>query len=233
MPRAAEAGARGIAPERRHHNSGVHKYRIGYLTLVLALLVVWTTSCQPARSATEPPTAPPLATLTPTSVPRPPLNPLTGLEVADPALLKMPAVLISISHFPATARPQSGLSFAPFVYEFYITEGATRFLGVFHGEWPEAEVPVSGGAAPRTGPFAKTGTLIGNRVWYDTVANGVQDPGEGGIAGLWVNLYDEFGAPLAQTTTDTNGFYGFSVAPGRYWVEFGRPDHLTFVTPKA
>ena len=64
----------------------------------------------------------------------------------------MPAVLISISHFPATARPQAGLSFAPFVYEFYITEGATRFLAVFHGEWPAPEIPVRGGCEPRLGP---------------------------------------------------------------------------------
>ena len=32
-------------------------------------------------------------------------NPLTGQPVADPSLLELPAVLISISHFPASARP--------------------------------------------------------------------------------------------------------------------------------
>jgi hypothetical protein len=38
---------------------------------------------------------------------------LTGQLAADPALLKTPALLISISHFPALGRPQAGLSFAP------------------------------------------------------------------------------------------------------------------------
>src|SRR5512146_2764791 len=67
------------------------------------------------------------------------LNPLTGQPVSDPDLLKPPTLLVSISHFPATARPQAGLSFAPFVYEYYITEGATRFLAVFYGESPQPE----------------------------------------------------------------------------------------------
>ena len=42
-------------------------------------------------------------------------NPLTGQRVADAALLNVPALLISISHFPPVARPQAGLSFSPFV----------------------------------------------------------------------------------------------------------------------
>jgi hypothetical protein len=56
-----------------------------------------------------------------------PINPLTGLAVEDPSLLQIPATLLSISHFPVTARPQAGLSFAPYVFEIYITEGATVF----------------------------------------------------------------------------------------------------------
>ena len=59
------------------------------------------------------------------------INPLTGQPVADPSLLSIPAMLVSISNFPATARPQAGLSFAPYVFEFSITEGANRFLTAF------------------------------------------------------------------------------------------------------
>ncbi len=69
------------------------------------------------------------------------INPLTGLLSIDPALLKVPAVLVSISHFPATARPQAGLSFAPFVYEFSITGGETRFLTTFYGQFPTRKYP--------------------------------------------------------------------------------------------
>jgi hypothetical protein len=64
-------------------------------------------------------------------------NPLTGLPAADPATLKLPAVLVSITNFPASARPQAGLSFSPWVYEIYIAEGMTRYLATFYGDYPK------------------------------------------------------------------------------------------------
>ena len=72
------------------------------------------------------------------------INPLTGLPIANPSLLEIPAALVSISHFPSTARPQAGLSFAPYVFEVYITEGATRFLATFYGDMPAPEPQVIG-----------------------------------------------------------------------------------------
>jgi DUF3048 family protein/tetratricopeptide repeat protein len=69
------------------------------------------------------------------------INPLTGLPACDPELLKFPAVLVSITDFPASARPQAGLSFSPMVFEIFIGEGATRFLAVFYGDCPHAIVP--------------------------------------------------------------------------------------------
>src|SRR5512146_2159537 len=71
-------------------------------------------------------------------------NPLTGQPMIDLEWLKIPAVLLSVSHFPPVARPQAGFSFAPFVYEYTITEGSTRHLAVFYGEFPKPEVPVQG-----------------------------------------------------------------------------------------
>ncbi len=76
----------------------------------------------------------------------PGINPLTGLPACDPSLLKFPAVLISITNFPASARPQAGLSFSPMVFEIFISEGATRFLAVFYGDCPHAIVPDENGA---------------------------------------------------------------------------------------
>ena len=64
-------------------------------------------------------------------------NPLTGLPAADPATLKLPAVLVSITNFPVSARPQAGLSFSPWVYEIYIAEGMTRYLATFYGDYPK------------------------------------------------------------------------------------------------
>jgi len=170
--------------------------------------------------------------VTPTSTPElafpPGVNPLTGLPVADRRLLKTPALLVSISHFPATARPQAGLSFAPFVYEFYITEGATRFLAVFYGEWPRSEVPVTGGCETRAGPFVQTATILGSRVWLDANSNGIQDAWEGGISGMCVNLYDAAGNLIQRASTDSNGYYGFNVQPGNYSVEFVKPHGFDF-----
>ena len=63
----------------------------------------------------------------------------------------------------------------------------------------------------------------------DSNKNGIQDPGENGIGGICVNLYDEQGDLLQQTTTDTNGYYGFNVTTGKtYFLEFKKPSYLNF-----
>jgi len=157
------------------------------------------------------------------------INPMTGLPVIDPELLKIPAVLVSISHFPAAGRPQAGLSFAPFVYEFSITNGETRFLTAFYGQFPEPEIPTTGECKVRTGAFVRTGTVLGNRVWLDSNLNGAQEVGEPGIPGICVSLRDDLGTVLQTTTTDTNGMYGFNVDAGRsYSLQFEKPDYLDF-----
>jgi hypothetical protein len=155
------------------------------------------------------------------------INPLTGEPVIDPSLLQVPALLVSVSNFPVIARPQAGLSFAPYVFEFSITEGQSRFLATFYGQYPEPEVPVIGDCTVRTDVFKQTDTILGNRVWLDTNKNGIQDPGENGIGGICVNLYDDQAALLQQTTTDTNGYYGFNVTKGQtYTLEFKKPSYL-------
>jgi hypothetical protein len=155
-------------------------------------------------------------------------NPLTGKPVEDKSTLELPAMLLSISNFPAVARPQAGLSFASFVYEFTITAGENRFLGVFYGDPPYPEIPPTGGCEVRTGAFTQTSMLIGNWVWYDVNENGIQDIGERGIGGVCVKLLDASGALLQETTTDTNGYYGFNVEPGKYIVEVLKPDGWGF-----
>lgn len=207
--------------------------RVG-LTLLLSAVLLG--ACQTSTPTSIP--SPVIHAATETPAPTeiafaPDINPLTGLPVADRSLLKVPALLVSISHFPATARPQAGLSFAPFVYEFYITEGATRFLAVFYGEMPRPEVPVRGNCETRTGPFVQSAILLGNRVWLDTNGNGIQDPGEGGIGGMCVNLYDASGKLIQRASTDSNGYYGFNVQAGRYSVEFSRLRGHAFSMPNA
>jgi hypothetical protein len=207
-------------------------YRISRLRLGLLLCIcLFSSACQSQPSSKSITPSPGAGSAQPASTELPrvtPINPLTGQPVVDPSLLKIPAVLLSITNFPAIARPQSGLSFAPFVYEYYITEGATRFLAVFYGQLPAVETPVAGGCETRTAPFVQTATLLGNLVWLDSNRNGLQDPGEGGISGLCVNLYDKRGDLIDRTSTDSNGDYGFNVDPGQYTVEFVKPTELDF-----
>ena len=71
---------------------------------------------------------------------------------------------------------------------------------------------------------------IGNLVWNDTNANGIQDPGELGLAGVTVNLYNSLTNVLVDTTTTNgSGNYQFTnVKPGdayngEYYLEFIKP----------
>jgi serine-aspartate repeat-containing protein C/D/E len=64
---------------------------------------------------------------------------------------------------------------------------------------------------------------LGDRVWEDTNANGVQDAGEAGIANVTVQLKDTSGNVVQSATTDANGNYSFSVTPGTYTVAVLKP----------
>lgn len=50
---------------------------------------------------------------------------------------------------------------------------------------------------------------IGNRVWRDNNNNGVQDPGEPGIAGVQVRLFNSSNVLVGTAVTDANGEYYF------------------------
>jgi hypothetical protein len=70
--------------------------------------------------------------------------------------------------------------------------------------------------------------MLGNRIWLDENTNGLQDDYEKGVGGVCVNLYDAAGQLLQQTTSDSNGYYGFNVQPGKYTLEFKLPAWLKF-----
>jgi hypothetical protein len=90
------------------------------------------------------------------------INPLTGLPVKNPENLELPPAMVSITNFPASSRPQAGLSFSPFVFEIYIGEGMTRFLAMFYGDYPEAPVDDEGNSNDGTNVGAVTdNTLVG------------------------------------------------------------------------
>ncbi len=162
-------------------------------------------------------------------------NPLTGLPVSDPSVLELPAVLISITNFPKSARPQAGLSFAPTVYEMYITEGTTRFLVTFYGEYPKTGSFIKGTCQPPSQPFFASETTLGNRVWEDANANGLQDAWENGIADVCVDLINPTtGETLQSTSTDSNGYFGFNVeAQQEVQLKFTAPEGAAFTLPNV
>jgi len=72
-------------------------------------------------------------------------NPLTGLPVADPSLLQRRPLAIKIGNSPDYVRPQSGLTLADVVYEYYIEWGDTRFVAVFFSNNSPQVGPVRSG----------------------------------------------------------------------------------------
>ncbi|MCP3973381.1 MAG: hypothetical protein GY720_02680, partial [bacterium] len=89
--------------------------------------------------------------------------------------------------------------------------------------------------------------MIGDYVWEDTDQDGIQDPGEGGINGVIVNLYQDLdldgapepggddGSPLETVATYNNGtndgYYEFGMGDGQYFLEFVLPSGYSF-TPQ-
>jgi len=70
------------------------------------------------------------------------INPLTGLVVADPQFLDRRPVVVKVTNYPRYVRPQSGLSRADIVFEYYMEQGISRFIAVFYGESVEKIGPV-------------------------------------------------------------------------------------------
>ncbi|MFN0055956.1 MAG: SdrD B-like domain-containing protein [Planctomycetales bacterium] len=66
---------------------------------------------------------------------------------------------------------------------------------------------------------------IGDFVWRDTNTDGIQDPGEPGLAGVTVTLYTSANVQVGSpTVTDANGLYAFAnLYPGNYYVIFTPP----------
>jgi hypothetical protein len=61
---------------------------------------------------------------------------------------------------------------------------------------------------------------LGDRAWNDINANGVQDPGEPGLAGATFILRTQIGAVVGVAVSSATGTYGFTnVSPGNYYVE--------------
>ncbi len=73
---------------------------------------------------------------------------------------------------------------------------------------------------------------IGDRVWFDTNRNGIQDQGEPGIVNVPVTLYTSVGTIVSTTRTNEQGLYLFTnLVPGSYYVGFTPPTALVCTAP--
>jgi len=74
--------------------------------------------------------------------------------------------------------------------------------------------------------------VVGNFVWHDENMNGIQDPGELGIPGVTVKLYEVGGngSPVSTTSTDAAGMYIFTFPGGdkNYFISFDLPPAYQF-----
>ncbi|WP_332855801.1 SdrD B-like domain-containing protein [Duganella sp. S19_KUP01_CR8] len=70
---------------------------------------------------------------------------------------------------------------------------------------------------------------IGDKVWYDTNGDGIQQSGEAVAKNVVVTLLNEKGVAIATDTTDASGLYSFTdVGPGKYSVKFSAPEGYIF-----
>jgi large repetitive protein len=102
-----------------------------------------------------------------------------------------------------------------------------------YGSSTPNELPVTVPVTGLTGVnFGETLGTIGDFVWADANGNGVQEPGETGVAGVTVRLLDSTGNLVAATTTAANGSYKFVDVPfGAYTVEFVPPTGQALTRP--
>lgn len=108
----------------------------------------------PTGSPTSISSSPATATFTPTTAPEvnnprygpiyfpEGINPLTGRLVEDWQILERRPIVIKVTNFPRSVRPQWGLSKADHIYEYYIGDAMSRFVGVFYGEDAERVGPI-------------------------------------------------------------------------------------------
>ncbi len=61
---------------------------------------------------------------------------------------------------------------------------------------------------------------LGDKVWYDSNSNGIQDNNESGVEGVEISLLNENEEEIAKTKTDKNGIYLFeNITPGKYKIK--------------
>ncbi|MEO6082895.1 MAG: SdrD B-like domain-containing protein, partial [Umezawaea sp.] len=129
------------------------------------------------------------------------------------------ATVYSATRMPATVMDPTGLNTGGIGW-FDRTDGTMAAAGNPNGYqvsdtasegWGKAN-----GLADLEALCDQAPVQIGNRVWFDTDRDGIQDADEPAVAGVVVQLLacDGTGAPLSSATTDENGLYYFGKDQG-------------------
>jgi len=105
----------------------------------------FTPTATPSPTASFTPTA--TATHTPTATPTPTLvgpgeypenfNPLTGLPYPSDEARHRRNLIVKVSNFPETVRPQAGLDKADIVFEYEVEGAVTRFAAIYRSQGAE------------------------------------------------------------------------------------------------
>ncbi len=114
----------------------------------------------------------------------------------------------------------------PHGYEFWLAGAKLRityYRSASEGDWNDVILKVITPPATVTGRLFDDGYLYYNGMSFDR--DGRQNSGYyGGFANVAVRLRDAAGAVVATTTTNSGGFYAFTLAAGgTFRVEFDRP----------
>jgi len=81
--------------------------------------------------------------------------------------------------------------------------------------------------------LAQPRASLGDRVWEDMNADGIQDIDESGVPDVTVKLYTCDHVFVSETTTDATGYYLFdNLVPGEYYVEFSNLPSLYIFSPQ-
>ena len=157
----------------------------------------------------------------------------SGYDVATtPATTYAPGVGVTVVSNLATATPGNLLS------NYTLAAGTTvtvRIRATLDAPLVSTQfVNVATATNPATPPLVASVTnvsaanAVGDRVWFDTDGDGIQDGGEPGLTGVTVRLYGADSNLIATTTSGVAGAYAFANLPsGSYFLEFDTPaDHL-------
>jgi hypothetical protein len=98
-------------------------------------------------------------------------HPLTGLPIRNPSALTRNPLLVSITNFPPSARPQAGLSFASQVWETSIGQGMTRFLALYYGEYLQALYDLAGDGQGNNTYEYVLGPIRSGRIAFEEIKN--------------------------------------------------------------